>query len=273
MKTDSESTPTLRQKKPWWRILLDTEIPLAVYAAIFCTMGVLWLIQEVHPDVTLGLLTELMGAAFTLFIIDTLLVRSKTKRWKLVQEHIDYLIARNVNRLRDGIAVRIFDFKPVMDAGLPEPEQVAAIRAQRAVLLLDAADQSPEALGQRLAEPSLFTEDTYAYLNERADDLWDVINMKYAEYMAPELVSGLIRLHTHIKDLCGHVRQYARAERFPEAAAYYRQIGRMGASVSLREIVAITNELKALGYSEPAALTADEVPDVAVENSPAMSSS
>jgi len=100
---DQEHSPGPPKKKVWSRLFGRSEIPLAVYAAILVTMALLWTFQSLHPDVTLGFFTELMGAAFTLFIIDTLLVRSKLKRWKIVQEHIDYLIARDVNRLRDGL--------------------------------------------------------------------------------------------------------------------------------------------------------------------------
>jgi hypothetical protein len=197
------STPTpeeLREKQAWYQRFGRTEIPLAVYAAIFLTMAVLWVIQEVHPDVTLG-------------------------------------------------------FNPEIASGLSEIVQVEAIRQQRATLLSEMEQQPPEKLASHLYETGLFTEAMYTYMNERADDVWDVLNMKYSEYMAPELVLALIRLHTHIKDLCGHIRQHARAERFPEDRDYYHRIGRMGASVSVREILAVVNELKQRGYSEPAALT------------------
>ncbi len=193
--------------------------------------------------------------AFTLFIIDTLLVRSKTKRWKVVREHMDYLIARNINRLRDGVSVRALGFEPDIPAGLSPPQQLAAIRAQRAELLHAVETDDAEQLIPRLAEGSLFNDNTYAYLNEKAEDLWDILNMKYSEYMDPELVSSLMRLHTHLKDVCAHLRQYQKAQQFPADAAYYQQIGRLGASVSLREIVSITNALKRDGYSEPANLT------------------
>jgi hypothetical protein len=226
-----------------------------VYAAIFVTMGLLWVFQELHPDVTLGFFTELMGAAFTLFIIDTLLVRSKLKRWKAVQDHVDHLIARDVNRLRDGLAVRAFGFDPII-TGEDSVDQFDEVRAQRASFLSELESRSPEELVASLSKTSLFTEDTYRYLDDKASDLWDVFNMRYSEYMDPELVSALIRLHTHIKDLGGHIRQHARASSFPEDAAYYRSIGERGASVSLVEILKMVNELKQQGYSRPAAMWA-----------------
>jgi len=201
---DQEQSPA--PKKNWLRFLDQSEIPLVVYAAIFVTMGLLWIFQNLHPDVTLGFFTELLGAAFTLFIIDTLLVRSKMKRWKIVQEHVDYLIARDVNRLRDGLAVRAFGFDPdIME--MRSEDQLKAVSEQRALLLSAMETKSPDELVSSLSKTSLFTENTYSYLDERASALWDVFNMRYSEYMDPDLVSTLIRLHTHIKDLGGHIRQ------------------------------------------------------------------
>ncbi len=83
--------------------------------------------------------------------------------------------------------------------------------------------------------------------------------MKYAEYLEPELVTSLMRLHTQLKDLEGHVRQYARGEWFPQDSGYYDAIAAKGAAVSAMEIVRSVNHLKSMGYSEPAAL--ETVPD------------
>jgi hypothetical protein len=249
-------SPTTLPKNGWLKFLDHSEIPLAVYAVIFVTMLLLWTFQHLHPDVLMGFFTELMGAAFTLFIIDTLLVRSKTKRWKYVQQHIDYLIARDVNRLRDGLAVRAFGFDPVITGDRSE-DQVSVVREQRATLLLEMEARSPEEIVACLAKDSLFTANTYSYLQERAGALWDVFNMRYSEYMDPQLVSTLIRLHTHVNDLGGHLRQYARASVFPEDASYYHAIALQGASVSLWEILKMVNELKRQGYSMTASLAAD----------------
>lgn len=254
--TNAEQKVAHDKKKGWSKLLNQTEIPLAVYAAIFLTMALMWILQSLHPDIMMGFFTELMGAAFTLFIIDTLLVRSKTKRWKMVQEHVDYLIARDVNRLRDGLAVRAFGFDPVI-TGVDSEAQIDTVREQRAALLLDMGAKSIDEIAASLSVSSLFNDSTYAYLRERAGALWDVFNMRYSEYMDPELVSTLIQLHTHINDLGGHIRQYARASTFPDDAAYYQSIGLQGASVSIREIVRMVNELKGRGYSRTASIVLD----------------
>ncbi|TGG94894.1 hypothetical protein E4656_00225 [Natronospirillum operosum] len=249
-----QQTPDV-PKKSWLGFLDRTSVPIAVYGVIAVTMVLLWIFQELHPDVTLGFFTELLGAAFTLFIIDTLLVRSKTKRWRVVQTHVDYLVARDVNRLRDGLAVRVFGFDPVIAEGSSD-DQVAAVRAQRAALLTEMEAVPLDKLAEAFATESLFTESSYAYLDGKARALWDVLNMRYSEYMDPELVSTLMRLHTHLKDLCGHIRHYGRGASFVDDADYYETVGIRGASVSVRNILQLVNELKRQGYSRPASMTA-----------------
>jgi hypothetical protein len=237
-----------------WTRLFQTEIPLTVYGAIALTMVGLWIFQELNPDVTLGMFTELAGAAFTLFIIDTLLVRSKAKRWKIVRGHVDYLIGRNINRLRDGLGSRVFGFQPKFEDRISEMAQYQAVSEQRGAFFRELEALPLRGLGKRLVDRTLFTEDSYAYFNEKADDLWEILNMKYSEYMEPELVSILMQLHTHVKNVCGHIRQYAKAERYPADARYYKRIGRMGATASFHEIVQLVNQLKSLGYSQAATL-------------------
>lgn len=245
---------TPEHKRKWLCPFKGADTPLAVYAAIFLSMTILWVIQEVHPDVTLGLFTELGGAAFTLFIINVLLVRSRTKRWRLVQGHVAYLTARQINRLRDGIAVRAFGFHPDIPEE-PGANSQDTIRSQRAEYLRELARHEPESLRAHFAHKSLFTQDTYAYLQERAQGVWDLINMKYAEFMEPELVAKLMHLHTHLKDLEGHVRQYARGEWFPEDASHYHFMAEQGASVSALAVVRLLNAFKEMGYSEAASLS------------------
>ncbi|MCC5838675.1 MAG: hypothetical protein JJT96_01015 [Opitutales bacterium] len=237
-----------------WTRFFQSEIPITVYAAIALTMVGLWIFQEFNPDVTLGMFTELAGAAFTLFIIDTLLVRSKAKRWKIVRVHVDYLIGRNINRLRDGLGSRVFGFQPKFEERLSEKAQHQAISGQRGAFFSELEALPLERLSRKLVDHTLFTEDSYAYFNEKADDLWEILNMKYSEYMEPELVSILMQLHTHVKNVCGHIRQYAKAERYPADARYYRRIGRMGATASFHKIVQLVNQLKQLGYSQAATL-------------------
>ncbi len=261
MSEDKQSSVTESKSKSWLDRIAQTDIPLTVYATIFITMALIWIFQDHLPELLVGLFTELLGAAFLLFIIDTLLVRSKTRRWKLVQDHIDYLVARNINRIRDGISARAFGFNPDIADDVPEEEQLVRISAQRAALLTEMEQQGPDAIRKRLVDQLLFTDNTYSYLNEKAEDLWDILNMKYSEYLDPQLVSSLMRLHMHLKDAGSHLRQYAKADKFPSAASYYHRIGRLGVSVTISEIIAIVNELKRQGYSEQANLSGSLVRD------------
>lgn len=229
------------------RIFTQTTVPLVVYGAVAVAMAFIWLLRRFHEDFAFDLLAELIGVAFTVFIIDTLLVRSKTRRWRLVQDNVDYLIARTVNRLRDGVALRAFHFEPSV------PHTESELREQRGLFLRELAALSTADLAGRVYDKDLFCKDSHDYFGEKADDLWDILNMKYAEYLEPDLVAPLIDLHTRLKDLCGHIRQHHKAERFPGGNAdHYRENGRRGATLELSHILRILEDLKAMGYSRPA---------------------
>lgn len=234
------------------RFKWHSELPVIVYVVVFFTLIFLWVIRSVHEDLTLNLFSELLGAAFTLFIIDTLLVRSKTKRWLVVRHHIDYLIGRNVQRLRDGLATRIFGFQPKLTEGASSAENLGHAREQRAKLLRDLANLSPADLEKRLNHGEAFSDSTYHYFEEKADDIWDLLNMKYSEYLEPELVSLLIELHTQLKDAGAHIRQYRKKERFVEDEAHYSSVGRNGMVSNLASILKLVNRLKDEGYSDQA---------------------
>ena len=170
---------------------------------------------------------------------------------------MEYLIGRTVNRLRDGISTRIFEFNPGIDPDISELEMNEAIRGQRAELLDSLEALAPKGISGRINEQAAFTDATDQYLDEKANDLWEIINMKYAEYMSPELVSALIDLHTCLRDASAHIRQYRKAERFPESGAHYKAIGRRGMAVCLHQIIGQLNWLKRQGHSEAASLVAE----------------
>jgi hypothetical protein len=236
------------------RRIRQSEIPIVVYAVLLGSMGLLWYLRRYDHDLASDFFSELFGAAFTLFIIDVLLVRSKTKRWKTVRDEVNYLISRTVNRLRDGVAVRSFNFSPVLDGSLPDDETTEEIRRQRSALLTEMEGLTAPRLSERLSVADLFTEDSYDYFNEKADDIWAVLNIRYSDYLDPDLVSQLINLHVELKDLCAHIRQYLKSVRYPRDRDYYASIGARGASVNILRAVAILNTLKAMGYSETADL-------------------
>lgn len=233
------------------RLIRQSDIPLLVYAALGLAILALGVLRHFNEDFAWDLLSELIGAIFTLFVIDTLLVRSKAKRWNIVREHIDYLIARSVHRLRDGIAIRAFQFAPDLPHTTDDAEKDRAVREQRAQLFREVLAQTDGQLSDRLASDAVFTEESYQYFNEKAEDIWAILNMKYSEYLAPELVTSLIQLHTGLKDVCAHIRQHNKPDRFAqeEDRGYYQDVGLRGLTISLRQVVETLNHLKDTGYS------------------------
>lgn len=242
--------PPIR-KKIHHKLLKPSDTPIIIYLVVLIGMLVTIGIKNYHEDLSLNLLSELIGAAFTLFVIDVLLVKSKTKRWRVVQKHIDYLIARTINRLRDGISTRVFSFEPTVKPNSPEEEVLGEIRDQRENLFIALQALDSKELSNKINR-ELFKEESYQYFNEKADDIWDLLNMKYSEYLAPVLVSLLIELHTNIKDVCSHIRFYKKSDRFPKEKEYYQMAGIHGAANSMKEIIRIVNKLKEEGYSETA---------------------
>lgn len=234
---------------------LHTETPIVVYILVFTSIFLLWKYQSYNQDLALNLIAELFGAAFTLFIIDVLLVRAKRKRWKTVQNEIDYLIARIINRTRDGVSTRVFGFTVVSNQTLSTDAYHAEISKQRNHLLNDVVSFDKARILKSLNEKELFTENSYVYFNEKADEIWNILNMRYADYLHPELASLLIGLNLQLKDLCGHIRQYLKSNRFDENHnVHYKNIGRQGAVVCVVKMVEILNTLNSEGYSEPASI-------------------
>ncbi len=229
----------------------DSEVPIIAYISVLITFLLLFLLRE-ESELAADFLPEIFGVVFTLFIIDILLVRSKTKRWKIVRTNIDYLIARNINRLRDGIATRVFNFSPKINHNLSENENFNNSRQQRAVFLSGIEKLDPKSIMNQIDEKEFFCDENYLYFNEKADELWSILNMKYSEYLAPELVSQLIDLCTLLKDVCAHIKQYKKMERFSKDRAYYRKSSMQGLSLTLKEILELVNILKKEGYSESA---------------------
>ncbi len=226
-------------------------MPIVIYLTVFAGIIISILIEPYHSDLSLNLVSEIIGAAFTLFVIDVLLVKSKTKRWHIVQKHVDYLIARTVNRLRDGMSTRAFSFQPLLSPQLPEDVILTEIRKQRELFLHEIIPLPVEQVGERFSK-ELFNEDNYEYFNEKADDIWNILNMKYSEYLAPELVALLMELHTNLKDVCANIRLYKKSERFPKEKAYYQSMGTKGAAYNMKEVTRIVIRLKEEGYSEVA---------------------
>jgi hypothetical protein len=222
--------------------------PIIIYGVVILAIVFSLLLRWFDVDLSLNILSEIIGAAFTIFVIEELLVKNKTKRWLVVQEHVEYLIGRTINRIRDGIATRVFLFKPEIDNQISEEQVLLNIRLQREKFLNELS-VAPNLLAEKI-NPGFFVEDNYDYFNEKADDIWKLINMKYSEYMEPSLVSLLIELHTHMADVCSHIRMYGKSEKFPEEREYYQSAARNGVANSMKEMIRIVIVLKKEGYSD-----------------------
>jgi hypothetical protein len=229
----------------------QSDTPVIIYIIVIASIGGAIAIKKYNNDLSMNLVSELLGAAFTLFVIDVLLVKAKARRWKVVQKHIDYLIARNVNRLRDGLSTKAFSFQPMLKTSVSEVVINEEIRKQREKLLLELSTYTPEKLSKRIS-PELFTDENYEYFNEKADEFWNIINMKYSEYLPPSLVLLLIELHTNLKDLCSQMNIYKKHKLYPEERAYYQTTGLKGASNHIHQIVKAVVKLKEEGYSDAA---------------------
>ncbi|WP_028981256.1 hypothetical protein [Sporocytophaga myxococcoides] len=225
--------------------------PVLIYIAIGVATLFAIALRWFDEDLSLNILSEVIGAAFTIFVIDVLLVKSKTKRWLIVQEHIDYLIGRTINRVRDGVATRVFGFKAEFNHRMTEEEVVLQLRKQREKFLNELEVLSAEKLSERI-DLTFFNKDSYDYFDEKAEDIWMLINMKYAEYLAPELVSLLIDLHTNLVDVSAHIRTYDKAERFPGEKDHYHNVALQATARNLKEIIRIVIKLKEEGYSDAA---------------------
>lgn len=248
---NNKTKPTLRESISN-KIFSKYDAPLIVYFSVIIAMIILWRYKDAYDGLAGDFFIELFGIAFTIFIIDVLLVRSKVKRWKIVQEDIDYLISRGVNRLRDGVAYRAFNFES-------DSDDLFDLRRQRAEFLTNLETLSPTDLQEKLNEKDLFSDESYEFFNERATDVWDIVNMKYSEYLSPILVSQLINLHTSLKDLCAQINQYRKSERIKNKRDFYRKNAITGISYNLDQILKIVNMLKKEGYSESARIGFDEV--------------
>lgn len=241
-----KNTPSKKINEWWFRISTG---PIIIYCAVILGIVVALQIKPYHEELSLNLVSEIIGGAFILFVIDFLLVRSKTKRWEIVQQNIDYLISRNISRLRDGMTRRAFGFQPKVNESLPTEDIKEDISRQRHVFLTSLSHLEQKALSKKLVD-DFFSEDNYDYFNEKADEIWNILNMKYSEYLPPELVSLLMELHTHLKDVCAHIRLFQKSEQFHLEKEYYAKTGKNGSAYHLMECIQIVNRLKEKGYSK-----------------------
>ncbi len=222
--------------RPW---MLYVIIVLA-----FVATGLLW---RIHEDFSIDITIELLGAIITIVIIDEMLVKSKRKRWNLVKEEIEYILARSINILRDEILRNMFSFKPDIRGNMDMDSIEADIRKQKDKKFKELLSIHPEDMLDILEDTYL--RDGYdGYFQEQAEDLWRILNTRYSEHLEPEVVDELLRLHLHLRDLHNNIRLYNRGDE-NRRRSYYRRMGGKEVVYNTRGMIRSLIRLKKMGYS------------------------
>jgi len=151
-----------------------------------------------------------------------------------------------------------FNFNPEIDPELTGMNYVNELSEKRSLFLNELVAIDEESVIQKMNEEELFTDQSFDYFNDKANEIWNIVDVKYSDYFHPDLASHLINLHSNLKDLCAHIRQYNKSRRFAGKSSTYRDLGRRGAAVSIVKVVELTNILKKEGFSEAAALVLSE---------------
>jgi len=147
---------------------------------------------------------------FTVVLIDKLINHSNRTKWKIVKDDIDYLISRNVFRLRENVLSRLFDFNPnVIDNDLDSDTLEKDLRYQRAEKLEELYRLTPQLMRQAL-DKKFNDNENVVYFEERAAEMWQYLDMMHSEYLSPAVVHCLIDLYVNMKDLCSHMRIYTK---------------------------------------------------------------
>ena len=143
-------------------------------------------------------------------LLDKLINHSNKIKWKVVKDEIDYLISRNINRLRENILSRLFDFNPdVIDGDLDADTIEKHIRQQREEKLEELYAAHPSLL-LKFLDKKFSDKENIIYFEERSSEIWQYLDMRHSEYLSPDVVHSLIDLYVNVKDLCAHMRIYNR---------------------------------------------------------------
>ena len=176
-------------------------------------------------------------------------------KWKIVKDEIDYLISRNVNRLRENVLSRLFDFDPDVEKNVWEVDDMEKrIREQREEKLENLYTLSSQVLLDAL-EKGFSDKENIVYFEERTVEIWQYLDMRHSEYLSPDVVHCLIDLYVNIKDLCAHMRIYNRGTWFLRKNKYYIEIASEWIAFNIKNILDLLIKLKKHWYSEIAKRT------------------
>lgn len=238
--------------KLWFVSLYTTHL---VYLTVFLFVLGSFLIRILSSNFWLNLLSEAIWTAFTVLLLDTMIHRSDRLKWKIVKDEVDYLISRNVNRLRENVLSRLFDFDPDLEKNVGDVDDIEhRIREQREEKLEELYAVPPQALLASL-EKGFSDKENIVYFEERAIEMWQYLDMRHSQYLSPDVVHSLIDLYVNIKDLCAHMRIYNRWKWFLTKKDYYIEIASEWIAFNTRNILSVLIKLKKHWYSEIAKRT------------------
>jgi hypothetical protein len=223
--------------RPW---MLYFIILLAVITA-----GTLW---RIHEGFSIDITIELLGAIITIIIIDELLLKSKRKRWNLVKNEVQYILARTVNIIRSDILRDMFFFSPELKENKDMDSQERFIREQKDEQFNKLLNMSSEKMLEIL-EKGFLKQEYEDYFKEHAEDLWRILNTRYSEHLEPEVVEELLKLDLHLRDLHNSIRIYKRGVD-KQQKKYYQELGGRNIVYNTKNIIQILVNLKKMGYSQ-----------------------
>ena len=229
------------------KLISQTDTPIIIFLILFIAIYATTFIKRYDEELSQNLLSELIGATFIILVVNILLVRSKNKRWRRVNGKVDYLISRFVYRLQDGLALRAFQFKMT-----PKEEQKELVqwRIEREQFLDEILNMSAPDEWNALVKNEFYTVENLNYFEEKSHDLWEILNMKYAEFLNPQLIELLMDLHLEMNDLCAHLKAYLRSTKNDNTHALFADAAKKGVVLNIHNLLIMSKQLKDHGYSE-----------------------
>ncbi len=221
--------------------------PWALYVIIilaFIAAGTLW---RTHEDFSTDITIELLGSVITILIIDQLLLKSERKRWNLVKNEVEYILARTINILRDEVLRNMFQFRPKIDPEKDLRYIDDTIREQKDTRFNELINM-PKAEMLEILENG-FVKRYDDHFQEQAEGLWRIMNTKYSDHLEPEVVDELLKLHLYLNDLHNSIRMYKRGDDDVKRMKYYRQRGGNDMVQNTKKMIERLVSLKKMGYS------------------------
>lgn len=221
-----------------------------LYILILVTFIGAGMLYRIHEDFGIDISIELLGALLTIFIIDSLLLRSKRKRWDVVQDEVEYILARTVNNIRDEILREIFAFKPEIPSCSEKNLKVIedSIREQRDKRFKEILQMEDEEIF-KIAEDNFLKKGYHDQFSESAEELWRMINTRHSEHLDPEVVDDFLKLHLILRDLHSSIQLYKRQNKEKNDKDFYIRKGGEGVVYNIKECIKVLIRLKKRGYS------------------------